>query len=82
MRPQLTVIDFNSMDLEWKHTENTNSDNVRAVQMASECRRRVTAATQKIIQTIQNKATATADNAAAATLPAPTAPAVAASSWH
>ncbi|OEU23315.1 hypothetical protein FRACYDRAFT_259354 [Fragilariopsis cylindrus CCMP1102] len=32
------VIDFNSMDLEWKHTENTNSDNVRAVQMASECR--------------------------------------------
>ena len=48
-------IDFDSLDLEWKHQENTNSDDLRAVEMAAECCRRLTEATQKIIDNIKEK---------------------------
>mmetsp|Transcript_23056 Transcript_23056/g.54426 ORF Transcript_23056/g.54426 Transcript_23056/m.54426 type:complete len:249 (+) Transcript_23056:107-853(+) len=44
-------IDFDSMNLEWKHEEN-ESKNPRAVRMAEECRRRLTRATQNCLETI------------------------------
>lgn len=44
-------IDFGSLGLEWKHEENESKD-PRAVRMASECRKRLTKATQNCIDAI------------------------------
>merc|ERR1719253_2065451 len=52
LRTNYDWIDFDAMDLEWKHTDNTNRTNPRAVAMAAECRRRLTAATQQIVERI------------------------------
>jgi len=60
-------IDFDSLDLEWKHQENTNSDDARAVEMAAECCRRLTEATQKIIDNIKEKAAAAANSTSTST---------------
>jgi len=47
-------IDFGALGLEWKHEENESQD-PRAVEMASECRKRLTQATQNIIEKIRKR---------------------------
>ena len=47
-------IDFDALGLEWKHDENESKD-PRAVEKASECKRRLTQATKNIIETIQRR---------------------------
>jgi asparagine synthase (glutamine-hydrolysing) len=46
--------DFGALGLEWKHEENESKD-PRAVEMAAECNRRLTKATQNCIETIRNR---------------------------
>jgi len=47
-------IDFESLNLEWKHEENESKD-PRAIEMAAECRKRLTQATQNVMTTIQKR---------------------------
>ncbi len=47
-------IDFDALGLEWKHEEN-ESEEPRAIEMASECKKRLTQATRNIIDKIQKR---------------------------
>lgn len=47
-------IDFEALGLEWKHEQNESKD-PRAIEMAAECRQRLTQATQNVVTTIQKR---------------------------